>query len=277
MTGLLFRLKFFILLIAFVFYAVLPVEAAKKTSRKFYVTARGAVLMDSANGKILFSKSAQKKILPASTTKVMTALLVLEKLSLDSYVTVSNRATGMQPSKLNVRPGEQYRVRDLLYGVLLNSANDASVVLAEAVAGSEWQFVQMMNQRARRLGANNTKFANSNGLPSKTSQYSTAYDMSLIFREAMKKDFFKDTIKLKYKSIYSREGRRINLRSHNKILFKGWKQGIYGKTGYTRAARSCFVGYVQKGTRTMIVAVFGCAKRWEDIYRIVERYGGVDL
>ncbi|MBL8013301.1 MAG: D-alanyl-D-alanine carboxypeptidase [Candidatus Omnitrophica bacterium] len=241
------------------------------------VTARGAVLVDTSNGKVLYSKDAHKRILPASTTKVMTALLVLEKLSLDSYVTVSERATGMQPSKLNLRAGEQYRVRDLLYGILLNSANDASVVLAEAVAGSEWDFVQMMNQRARQLGARNTKFANSSGLPSKTVQYSTAYDMYLIFRQALKNGFFKQAITMRYKSIYSRDGRKFNLKSHNKMLFKSWKRTIYGKTGYTRAARSCFVGHVTKGNRSLIVAVFGCTKRWDDIYRIVERYGGVDL
>lgn len=265
-----------VLIGVFVLVQVPCVEAAKKTSRKFYTTARGAVLVG-ANGKVLYSKNANKRVLPASTTKVMTALLVLEKLPLDSYVTVSSRATGMQPSKLHLRAGEQYRVRDLLYGVLLNSANDASVVLAEAVAGSEWAFVQMMNQRARKLGAKNTNFANSNGLPSKAAQYSTAYDMSLIFRQAMQSSFFREAIKFKYKTIYSKAGRRINLKSHNKILFKGWKTAIYGKTGYTRAARSCFVGHVVKGKKSMIIAVFGCTKRWDDIYRIVERYGGIDL
>jgi D-alanyl-D-alanine carboxypeptidase (penicillin-binding protein 5/6) len=277
MNGFYFRRNLISILLVLSLIAVAPAEAAKKISRKFYVTARGAVFVDNSNGKRLFSKNADKKILPASTTKVMTALLVLEKLPLDGYVTVSQRATGMQPSRLNLQAGEQYKVSDLLYGLLLNSANDASVVLAEAVAGSEWQFVQMMNQRARRLGATNTNFANSNGLPSKTSQYSTAYDMYLIFREALKKDFFKNAIKLRYKSIYSKSGRRINLKSHNKILFKGWKQGVYGKTGYTRAARSCFVGYTQKGSHTLIIAVFGCTKRWDDIQRVVERYGGVDL
>lgn len=255
-----------------------PADAAKKKARKSsLVSARGAVLVDSSNGKVLYSKNAHKRVLPASTTKVMTALLVLEKLPLDSYVTVSRRATGMQPSKLNLRAGEKYRVRDLLHGILLNSANDASVVLAEAVAGSEWEFVQMMNRRARQLGAKNTKFANSSGLPSKTSQYSTAYDMYVIFRKALKSSFFKQAIQIRYKTIYSKGGRKHNLKSHNKILFKSWKKTIYGKTGYTRAARSCFVGHVSKGKKSLIVAVFGCTKRWDDIYRIVERYGGVDL
>ena len=135
----------------------------------------------------------------------------------------------------------------------------------------------MMNDRAKQLGAYNTKFANSNGLPSQTQQYSTASDMALIFREALKKDFFRQAIAYKYKVIYAQDGRRIDLKSHNKILFKDWKRNVYGKTGYTRAARSCFVGYTQRGNDTLIVAVFGCSKRWQDIQRIIERYGRMDL
>jgi D-alanyl-D-alanine carboxypeptidase (penicillin-binding protein 5/6) len=254
-----------------------PAEAAKRKSHSPYVTARGAVLINATTGKRLFAKNADTRILPASTTKIMTALLVLEKLSLDDYVTVSEAATHVQPSRLNLQPGEKYRVRDLLYGILLNSANDAAIVLAEAVAGSEPAFVNMMNARAQQLGANNTKFANSNGLPSRTPQYSTAYDMHLIFKEALSKDFFREAITYKYKIIYSQDGRKLALKSHNKILFKGWRKSVYGKTGYTRAAQSCFVGYTQRGKDTLIVAVFGCHKRWQDIQRIIERFGKVDL
>ena len=269
--------RIFISALIFVLFLSSPAYAAKKKARGFYVTARSAVLYNGAAGKKIFAKNSDKRILPASTTKVMTALLVLEKLSLDDTVAVSERATHAQPSRLNLRPGEKYKVRDLLYGLLLNSANDASVVLAEAVAGSEWKFAQMMNDRARQLGAKNTRFANSSGLPSKAAQYSSAYDMSLIFRAALKHDFFRQAITLKYKTIYSTGGRQVNLKSHNKILFKGWKKGVYGKTGYTRAARSCFVGYTTRGKDTLIIAVFGCSKRWNDIQRIIEHYGGIDL
>jgi len=216
--------------------------------------------------------------MPASTTKVMTALLVLEKLPLDRYVTVSPRATSVQPTKLSLKPGERYKVRDLLYAILLKSANDASVVLAEAVAGSEQNFVKLMNQRAKQIGAQHTKFANSHGLPSKrVSQYTTAYDMYLIFRQALKHPFFQSAIKLKYKTIYSQGERKIGLQSHNKMLFMGWRQKIYGKTGYTRSARACFVGTLQKGRSTLIIAVFGCTDRWDDIKYVVSHYGGVAL
>lgn len=257
----------------------LPFSAdAKKAKAKPAMTCRSAILSNSTKGKRLFGKDVEKKVLPASTVKVMTALIVLERLPLEQYVTVGPAATNVQPTKLNLVPGEQYRVSDLLYAILLKSANDASVVLAQAVAGSEEKFVAMMNQRALQLGARNTRFANSNGLPTKErSQYTTAYDMYLIFRKALKHSFFREAIKRKYKTIYSRDGREIALKSHNKILFSGWKKEIHGKTGYTRAAGTCFVGTLNDRGNTLIVGVFGCNDRWGYIKRIVSRYAGVAL
>lgn len=257
----------------------LPFSAdAKKAKAKPAMTCRSAILSNSTKGKRLFGKDVEKKVLPASTVKIMTALIVLERLPLEQYVTVGPAATNVQPTKLNLVPGEQYRVSDLLYAILLKSANDASVVLAQAVAGSEEKFVGMMNQRALQLGARNTRFANSNGLPTKErGQYTTAYDMYLIFRKALKHGFFREAIKRKYKTIYSRDGREIALKSHNKILFSGWKKEIYGKTGYTRAAGTCFVGTLNDRGNTLIIGVFGCNDRWGYIKRIVSRYAGVAL
>jgi len=254
-----------------------PSEAAKK--RKSEISCKAAIFSDSTKVVRLYGKSVHKKVLPASTTKVMTALLVLEKLPLNKYITVGKRATYVQPTKLYLKPGEKYKVKDLLYAILLKSANDASVVLAEAVAGSENRFVKLMNSRAKQIGAKHTRFANSNGLPSKKrKQYTTAYDMYLIFRQAIKHDFFKNAIKYKYKNIYSKNGRKIALKSHNKILFKGWKQNLYGKTGWTKAAGGCFVGTMNKGKSTLILGVFGCSsRRWDDIEHIVRKYGRIAL
>ncbi|MFC1510470.1 D-alanyl-D-alanine carboxypeptidase family protein, partial [Candidatus Omnitrophota bacterium] len=241
--------------------------------RGFQSTCKSVIFSDSTKVKRLYGKGVHNRVLPASTTKVMTALLVLEKLPLNKYITVRKSATYAQPTKCYLKPGEQYKVRDLLYAILLKSANDASIVLAEAVSGSEAKFVELMNKRAKQIGAKHTKFANSNGLPSgKKKQYTTAYDMYLIFRRAIKHKFFSSAIKMKHKIISSRGGRKIDLKSHNKILFKGWKQNIYGKTGYTKAAQACFVGTLQKGSSTLIIGVFGCTSRWEDIKRIVSSY-----
>lgn len=250
----------------------------KKKKGPYSVSARSAIFSNSTAAQRYYGKNVAVRVQPASTTKVMTALLVLEKLSLNDEVTVGARAAGAPPSNIHLRAGEKFKVRDLLYAILLNSANDASIVLAEAVAGSEAKFVAMMNARARQLGAKNTKFANANGLPTKkVSQYTTAYDMYLMFREALKHEFFKKAIALKYKTIFSAAGRKVNLKSHNKLLFKGWRKNICGKTGYTRAARSCFVGYFMKGNDVCIIAVFGCSRRWDDIKHIITKYGGVAL
>ncbi len=251
---------------------------ARKAKAKPPMTCKSAILFNSTKGKRLFGKDVGRKVLPASTVKIMTALIVLERLPLDQYVTVGPAATNVQPTKLNLAPGEQYRVADLLSAILLKSANDASVVLAEAVAGSEEKFVDLMNQRAQQLGARNTKFANCHGLPTKgRTQYTTAYDMSLVFMKALKHSFFRETIKRKYKAIYSSAGRQITLKSHNKILFSGWEKEIYGKTGYTRAAGTCFVGTLNDRGNTLVIGVFGCNDRWAYIKRIVSRYGGIEL
>lgn len=243
------------------------------------VSAQSAIFSNSTKVVRYYGKNVHTRVPPASTTKVMTALLVLEKLPLDKVVTVSQNATYAQPTKLYLKAGERFRVRDLLYAILLKSANDASIVLAEAVAGSEEAFVEMMNRRARQLGAEHTKFVNSNGLPSKRgNQYTTAYDMYLIFRAAVKHQFFRQAIAYRYKTIRSVGGRSFQLKSHNKMLFLGWKQKIYGKTGYTRAAQQCFVGYITKGRGDVcIIAVFGATRRWEDIKHIVSKYGGIAL
>ncbi len=246
--------------------------------RTYRISAESALLSNISRNQQLFGKNINRRVHPASTTKVMTALLVLEHLSLNSIVSVPSAAVNVQPSKIDLAMGEQYKVSDLLYALLLNSANDASIVLAQAVSGSEEKFFKLMNDRARQLGAVHTRFVNSNGLPSpRQTQYTTAYDMALIFKEALKHSFFRKTINAPYKTIYSQAGRKIPLKNHNKMLFTQWGDNIYGKTGYTKAARACFIGYTMRGRDTLIIAVFGCSRRWEDIQYIMRRYGKTAL
>ena len=273
--------RFFKIVLCFVVLASeIPAEAwAKSTAQKsknYYVSAKSAIFSNSTKRRRLYGKDVDTKVQPASTTKVMTALLVLERLPLDKVVEVRRTATLVQPSRLDLHPGEQYTVQDLLYAILLNSANDASIVLAEAVAGTEGKFVTLMNERARQLGAFHTKFSNANGLPSpKVTQHTTAFDMYLIFREALKYEFFRKAITYRYQTIYSQDGRKIPLKNHNKMLFTDWGKNISGKTGYTRAAQSCFVGYTKKNGDDLIIAVFGCTRRWNDIRQLMQKYGGI--
>ena len=245
----------------------------------YHLTANTALLWNPVSRQRFFDLGADREVFPASTTKVLTALMVLENLPLDRYVTVSQHATQVPQSKMDLRTGESYRVRDLLYGLILKSANDAAVTLAVSVSGSEAKFVELMNNRARQLGANDTHFANSHGLPADHGQCTSAYDMFLMFREALKQPFFHDAIEEREKVIESLACRKIPLRSHNKALFKNWKARVWGKTGYTLAAHACFIGHVLKGKEDLIIGVFGCAgsTRWDDIKYIIEKYGGVDL
>jgi len=242
-------------------------------------SARSALLWDVTTNQSYFAKDADVKIYPASTTKIMTVLLALERLPLDGYVTVSLRATQVPQTNLGFRPGEQYRVSDLIYACLLKSANDAAGVLAEAVGGTEEKFVDMMNQKALELGARRTHFANPHGLPSAATQYSTAKDMAILLKEALKNPFFQKAISFRYRIIYSKTGRRLFLKSHNKALFLNWKQDVFGKTGYTIQAQSCFVGYFKKGNDIFIVDVFGCPNRsrWGNLKWVIEHYAGVKL
>jgi D-alanyl-D-alanine carboxypeptidase len=271
------------LLISLTFLLLLSLEvkgwAAKKAISRVKISARSVIFSNSTKTKRLYGKNIHTRVPPASTVKVLTALLVLERLSLDKIVSVSSHALYPQPSKIHVKAGEQYDVKSLLYAVLLNSANDAAVVLAEAVAGSEGQFVALMNKRAKELGCKNTKVVNAHGLPHAAPQYTTAYDMYLIFREALKYPFFRQAIAYQRKNIYSQAGRKIMLTSHNDILFSKWKQKLYGKTGYTRSAKACFVGYTKKGEDDLIIAIFGCqsGRRWKEIKHIVSSYGGLSL
>ncbi len=254
-----------------------PPGQAAKGAKGYSVSAKSVIFSDATRVKRLYGKRVHHHILPASTTKVMTALLALERLPLDKVVTVSKRATSAEPSKLYLKPGERIKISELIYAILIKSANDASVVLAEAVAGSEEAFVKLMNKRARKAGARHTKFANASGLPSRERQYSTAYDIYCIFLDALKHPFFKKAVSYKYKTIRTEGGRKFRLKNHNKLLWKGWKKTIRGKTGWTRKAKACFVGYLTKGESTLVIAIFGCSRRWSDIEHIVSQYGGVSL
>ena len=230
------------------------------------ITAYSAVLMNTWNKKVLYAKNPHVKLAPASTTKIMTALVVLKESELSKNVNVSRCATCMPPSKVDIKKGEIYSTEDMLKAALLNSGNDASVALAESVAGSEKEFVRMMNDMAKKIGCRDTVFKTSNGLPAKD-QYSTAYDLALIMREAVKDKRLLDILQIKETEITElNSGRHIKLKNHNKSLWKDASYLILGKTGYTIRAKQCFVGYIQYDKRHNVIVVMLKGKRlWPDL------------
>lgn len=234
--------------------------------------------MDAKTGKILYQKNADTPLPPASTTKVLTAILTLEsqKRSNDR-LTVSKAATRVPASKLYLKPGQTVSIEDLLYGVLLASANDASVVLAEGIGGSVERFAEIMTKKAHELGATNTRFSNPHGLTA-ADHYSTARDLALIFRYAMKNPTFRQIVHTKMSSVRSvspgkksARMRRISVRNHNRLLWN-YDGAIGGKTGYTFAAQKCYVGAVERNGVTLIVSLLGSRDLWGDTKRLLE-YG----
>ncbi|MBU1148227.1 MAG: D-alanyl-D-alanine carboxypeptidase [Candidatus Omnitrophica bacterium] len=237
------------------------------------ISAESAILMSTWAKRIIYSKNSDLKLAPASTTKIMTALVVLKNSSLDKEVIVSKFATSMEPSKIYIKEGEVYSTFDLLKALLLNSGNDASVALAESIAGSEEKFVKMMNEMARSIGAKDTNFKTSNGLPAK-GQYSTARDLALIVREAMRHKELVEIIKMKKGEIIElKSNRRIKLKSHNKSLWKNTPYAILGKTGYTKKAGSCFAGYIEYNRwRKVIVVILKSKAKWKDLDTLAEEF-----
>ena len=227
-----------------------------------FVTAKAAFLMDSKTGAILYEKNSDLPLSPASTTKIMTAAVALERKSLDDSLTVSTNATEVAPCKAGLRAGEQWPMKDLLYCLLLNSANDASLVVAEGTAGSVEEFIRLMNARAQEIGASNTHFANPHGL-SQQNHYSTVRDMTFIFQNAVKNFVVRQMLETKEILLKGPDSRPILLKSHNKLL-DNFDQMIIGKTGYTRKAQRCFVGEGSRNGKTLLVCVFGSMDHFKD-------------
>lgn len=241
------------------------------------LTARSAFLLDLTTGQVLYQREPDLPLPPASTTKIVTAIVALESHRRGKdLLSVTKTATRVPSSKLYLRPGQTMSVEDLLYGLLLSSANDASLVLAEGIAGSVERFAEMMTDKARDIGAANSHFTNPHGLTA-PEHYSTARDMALLFNYAMKNPTFREIVRTKTSSVSSisagkvRKVRHIQVRNHNRLLWS-FEGAIGGKTGYTHAAQKCFVGAVSRNGVTLIVSMLGSRDLWGDTKRLLE-YG----
>lgn len=234
-----------------------------------YVTARAAIVMDAATGEVIWERNASEPLPPASTTKVMTAVVALESGQIDETFRVSAAAADTAPSRINLRAGQRMRLDNLLYAVLLNSANDAAEVVAEGVAGSRGAFAEKMTARAQRLGARTAIFMNPHGLTA-PGHVASARDLAVIFRHALGLPLFRDILETPSARVpvESAGVRWVSLRSHNRLL-TGHTYRVIGKTGYTRAAGRCFVGAARRDGREVIVAVLGSRDLWGDTRRLV--------
>ncbi len=233
----------------------------KRLNRK--ISSRSAIIIDAVNGRTLYSRNPDKQRQPASTIKVITGMIALKSLANADKVSVSRKAARQPRSKVYLDQKKQYQANDLINAVLLASANDASVAIAEKIAGSEKKFAQMMTLRANLWGATSTVCKTATGLTAK-GQKSTARDLATIFRYAMQDPDF--SRRMKRVKIRTTEGKL--LRNHNKAL---WQVDgtLGGKTGYTNAARQTYVGKFKRGKDEIIVAIMGSETMWSDIKQLV--------
>jgi D-alanyl-D-alanine carboxypeptidase (penicillin-binding protein 5/6) len=233
------------------------------------VTARAALVLDAGTGEVIWEDNGSLPLPPASTTKLMTAIVAIESGQLDESFEVSPFAAHTAPSSINLRAGQHMRLRNLLYALLLKSANDAATVIAEGVAGSEAAFAGRMTARAEQLGARTARFRNAHGL-SVPGHVTSARDLAVIMRHALQMPLMREILSTRQVRVPVEAKRTfwVSLSSHNRLL-NGRDYRVIGKTGYTRAAGRCFVGAARHGDREIVIVVLGSRDLWGDAKRLL--------
>lgn len=259
-----------------VFAALLVLLAQGARSQDLSLAAQSAALVDSYSGEFLYTKNPDAKEYPASSTKILTALIVIEAGNLDQIVTVAPEDTKVEPSSLDLKPGQEFTRRQLLFGMLLKSANDVAMCLARDNAGSVPAFAEKMNLRAAELGATSSHFVNPHGLHD-PNHYTTAHDLVLIARAAMQQPLFRQIVSTIYYTWRTPTGQVEELRNHNRLLrhFAGCN-GL--KTGYTRPAQQVLVSSALRGGHEVISVVLHTDKPgiWVDSKTLLT-YGLIKL
>ena len=254
----------FILITLAVLFSAIPIKAVD-----IGVSAECAVLMEAESGNVIYEKNADKRRLIASTTKIMTALVALENYDITQTVTVSEKAVGVEGSSIYLTKGEKLSMEDLLYAVMLESANDAAAAVAVEVAGSIEAFAEMMNAEAKSIGLMNTHFTNPHGLDD-SEHYSTAFDMASLTRHALTNDTFR-TIVSSYKRVIplkGDEGSRV-LVNHNKLI-KMYDGAVGVKTGFTKKSGRCLVSAAERDGVVLIAITLNAPDDWNDHKRMFD-------
>lgn len=235
---------------------ILPQSAAA-------VSAKRAVVLDAVSGRILYEKNPDERSLIASTTKIMTALIICEQCNVLDRMRIPKEAVGIEGSSMYLREGEVLTLQELLYGLMMSSGNDAAVALAIYCGGTVEGFAELMNDKARHLGLKNTHFENPNGLDS-PGHYSTARDLAVLAAYAMENPIFQKTVSAKSLMM----GQRY-LTNHNKLLWR--VEGADGvKTGYTKAAGRILVSSAVRNDRRLVAVTIDDPDDWKDHAQLLE-------
>ncbi|QVK16992.1 D-alanyl-D-alanine carboxypeptidase [Mycoplasmatota bacterium] len=254
-----------------VIIVLLMMNMKVKSDARLSVSAQCAVLLDSQSGRVLYEKNSGEQRPIASISKIMTALVAIENSNLDEYVTISKKATLQIGSSLYLEEGTQIKLRDLLYGLMLRSGNDAAYAIAEHVAGNVNTFVLMMNEKAKSLGLRDSTFENPSGLDENNRNISTAYDMAIISKNAMENVLFREINNTSIHRAETKDGKFFVWSNKHKLI-KGYDFIIGGKTGYTKLAKRTLVSVANKNNFELISVTLNGPDDWNDHMKLFD-YG----
>ena len=245
-------------------------ETANISENSLNLNSKSCIVLDRQSKNIIYGKNEKNKVKMASTTKIMTAIIVIENGNLDKTIEISKKAASTGGSRLGLKTGDKITINNLLYGLMLCSGNDAAVALAESIAGSVSDFAILMNNKAKELGLKNTHFETPHGLDS-DNHYTTAYELALLTDYALKNSTFSNIVGTKNYTI-NINGYPKNLTNTNELL--GNLNGIYGvKTGFTNGANRCLVTACKRGDMDIICVVLGADTkkfRTQDSIKLIE-------
>lgn len=268
------------LIITFCLFASFLLNVAPLvTVAQVNVSAQAASLMNADTGEMLFTKNADQVLPIASLTKIMTAIVAIESGDLNAQVPISTEAANQPPSSLPLQAGDSLTLEDLLYGLLLESGNDAAWAIAEYIGGNVDNFVKLMNQKAESLGLVNTKFSNPSGLSEPSPNYSTAREIAQLMRYAMQNDTFRRIASAKTYETTSKLGIPYRFDHKNRLV----QQVDYvkaGKTGFTRASGRTLISYAEANNIPLIAVTLNAPDDWRDQLNMF-KYGysryGIDV
>lgn len=249
--------------------AVLIVATILKSQGTISTHAMGisstcGILMEQTTGRVLFEKCPDNQMYIASITKILTSIVAIENGDLNEWVEVSDNATRQVGSALYLTLGDEMKLIDLIYGLMLRSGNDAAMVIAEAVGGDEEGFVKMMNEKAKEIGMQNSIFQNPSGLDETTYNLSTARDMAILMRYAMNNPIFREVTGTSSHKATSKEGKPYVWQNKHKLVTGYYEYAIGGKTGFTKMARRTLVTSARKDDLELVVVTLKAGDDWND-------------
>lgn len=263
MRNILYKICVAFLCVLFLFSPIIVLNTNKNVSAEsFEAISKAECVMEQKSRRILYASNADTRLPMASTTKILTAITILENCDdIDKIIEIPTKAVGIEGSSIYLKSGDKYSIRDLLYGLMLRSGNDCATALALNNSHSIDAFACKMNLTAQKAGALNSNFKNPHGLPCKE-HYTTAKDLSAITCYAMNNSIFREIVSTKYYEPYS-------WKNKNKILSL-YDYGIGVKTGFTKEAGRCLVSAAKKNDMTLICSVLGCATTYERSVKLLE-------